>query len=114
MCFMENRSAVQLGEYWILFVEKAFRLTAWEHVTHIAVRMPDGGSWRMTYHDAIRRVKEGTACFYVIREGRRIELELAHSTLGYECLRATIDNEPIDILLSLPDYRDSDDRARSD
>ena len=63
----------------------------------------------MTYFDAIHRVKNGTAHFYVIHQGRQVELELAHNPLGEECLRAKIEGEMIDVLLSLPDYRDGAD-----
>jgi len=84
-------------------VDKEFRSTPWEHVTHIFCREPDGGTRRMIYYDAIRHVEEGTARFYVIHRGRQVELELAHDALGNDCLRATIDGEKTDVLMSLPD-----------
>jgi len=96
---------VGVEEYQVISVEKAFRLTPWEHVTHIYYRGPDGTPRRMTYFDAIRAVEENTAHFYVVREGNRIALELAHNALGYRCLRASEGNVK-DILLTVPDDRE--------
>ena len=96
-------------EYLILFVEKVARLTSWEHVTHIFCRAPDGGIRKMMYFKTIRHVEEGTARFYAMHQGRQVELELAHDDLGNECLRATIDGQKVDVLVSLPDYRNGGD-----
>ena len=63
----------------------------------------------MMYYKAIRHVAEGTAHFYVMYRDRQVELELAHDDLGNECLRATIDGQKVDVLLSLPDYRNGGD-----
>ena len=60
----------------------------------------------MKYYEAIHRVKNGTAHFYLIHQGRRVELHLAENALGEECLRASIGGEETDVLLALPDYRD--------
>jgi hypothetical protein len=98
-------SNVPVVEYLILFVEKVARLTPWEYVTHIFCRAPDGAIRKMMYYKAIRHVEEGTARFYVIHQERQVELELAHDASGNECLRSTIDGQKIDVLLSLPDYR---------
>ncbi len=102
-------STVPIVEYLILFVEKVARLTPWEHVSHIFCRAPDGAIRKMMYYKALRHVEQGTAHFYVIHQGRQVELELAHDALGNECLRATIDGQKIDVLLSLPDYRNGGD-----
>jgi hypothetical protein len=103
------KSTVPVVEYLILFVEKVARLTPWEHVSHIFFRTADGEIRKMMYYKAIRHVDEGTAHFYVIHQERQIELELAHDASGNECLLATIDGQKIDVLLSLPDYRNGGD-----
>ena len=91
-------------------MEKEFRLTPWEHVTHICGRKPDGAARQFTYHDAIRGVADGIACFYVIRDGKRIDLELSRDALGNKCLRTP---EGEDILLSLPDHRGANDASKA-
>jgi hypothetical protein len=96
-------------EYLILYVEKVARLTPWEHVSHIFWRTADGEIRKMMYYKELRHVADGTARFYVMHEGRQVELEIAHDALGSECLRATIDGEKIDVLLNLPDYRNGAD-----
>jgi len=100
---------VAVGDYSVLFVEKLARSTPWEHVTQVLFRGPNGKLRRMTYFEAIHRVKNGTAHFYVTYHGRQVELELAHNALGEECLRASIGGKDVDVLLSLPDYRDGAD-----
>lgn len=55
----------------------------------------------MTYFDAIRLVEEGTAHFYIIRAGLRMELTIVNNAWGYKCLR-TKDAPATEILLSLP------------
>jgi len=100
---------VTVGDYSVLFVQKLARSTPWEHVTHIFYQDPDGKLRKMKYFRATHRVKNGTAHFYVTYQGRRVELELAHNAIGEECLRAKIEGEMIDVLLSLPDYRDGAD-----
>ena len=99
-------SAVPVVEYTIIMVGKVFRSTPWEHVEYIFCRNANGRLRKMRYSDVLRRVVRGTAHFYVIHRGRRIELEIAHNALGYECLRATIGGQKTDVLLTLPDYRD--------
>ena len=96
-------------EYLILFVEKVARLTPWEYVSHIFCRTADGQIRRMTYYKALRHVEQGTAHFYVIHQGRQVELELARDALGNGCLLAMIDGQKIDVLLRLPDYRNGGD-----
>jgi hypothetical protein len=87
--------------YYVRFVEKTLRLTPWELVTHLFGSTPDGGSWRMTYFDAIRLVEDGTASFYVTRGSLRIELIVVNNAWGYKCLRAK-DYATSEVLLSLP------------
>lgn len=101
------QSTVSVEEYLIPFVEKAARSTPWEHVTHLFCRQPDGGVRKMRYFDAIHLAKEGTAHFYAVHRGMQVALHLAHNAVGEECLRATIGGNEVDVLLSLPDYRDA-------
>ena len=87
--------------YEIRFVEKTLRLTPWELVTYLLGNTPDGSCWRMKYFDAIRLVEEGTAHFYIMRTGLRIELIVVNNAWGYKCLRAR-DDAMSEVLLSLP------------
>jgi hypothetical protein len=88
-------------EYQVCFVEKTLRLTPWERVTHLSGNTSDGHLWRMSYYDAIRQVEEGTALFYIQRDGIRILLTVVKNAWGYKCLRTEDDREN-EVLLCLP------------
>ena len=92
--------------YQIISVEKACRLTPWEHVTHIFYFEPGGIPRLVRYYDAIRTVEEQTTRFFVVRDEKRVELRIGHNVLGEKTLRAFEGDTEIDILVSLPDHRD--------
>jgi hypothetical protein len=87
--------------YEVRFVEKTFRLTPWESVTHLLGTKADGSTWRMTYYEAVRRAAEGTAQFYIMRGGVAIQLIVVNNAMAHPCLRAK-DDAATEILLSLP------------
>jgi hypothetical protein len=84
-------------------IVKTERTGAHERIHSVGGVKPGGSRWKMTQHEAISCIEDGTYVLYIERPGgRRLDVIVAKSADGTRYLRTIADREEPDKLLSLP------------
>ena len=73
-----------------------------ERIQAIGGLNPDRSRWKLSENEAIQSIKAGKYAFYVIANGREVEVVIA-THLGREYLKTTADGYEPNNLLSLPE-----------
>ena len=82
-------------------IEKQDRDDPSEAIVSIGGRNADGGRWKISQKDAIRRIKSGENSFFVSTNGRRANVIVAISRFGNEYIKTENDDYEPNNLLNL-------------
>lgn len=77
-------------------INKNDRYNAYERITHIG-----GDDWKITQQEAIRYIEDKTYSFYVIKNGREVDVTTSVSRFGNKYIKTTADGDEPNNLLSL-------------
>jgi hypothetical protein len=72
-------------------------------VTHVGGTNSSSIPWTLTLQEAIRTIELRQYNFFVARDGRRTEVQVAQTVGGEKYLRCAADGPETSVLLSLPD-----------
>jgi len=87
--------------YQVKCINKNDRYNAYERITHIG-----GDGWRkITQQEAINYIENGTHSFFVIKNGREVDVIVATSRFGNKYIKTEADGDEPNNLLSLPECR---------
>jgi len=76
-----------------------------ERIAYVGGLAVDGREWRISQESAVRAIETGTWDFFVIVEGREVEVVLAMTERGHEYIKAATDGgDQPNTLLALPDF----------
>lgn len=85
-------------------INKSDRDDPHERITHVGGQNSDGTRWKLTQPQAVSRIRERGAAFYVERPtGDRVDVILARSQYGNLYLKTSADGDQPNNLLSLPE-----------
>jgi len=87
----------------VMCVNKSDRYNAHERIINIGGVNPDQTRWKMSQQDAIKAIETGKYSFYVVANGKMVNVIVATSKYGYKYLKTEADGEQPDNLLSLPE-----------
>lgn len=87
----------------VICVNKSDRYNAHERIINIGGVNPDQTRWKMSQQDAIKAIETGKYSFYVVANGKMVNVIVATSKYGYKYLKTEADGEQPDNLLSLPE-----------
>ncbi len=85
----------------IKWISRSEDSPAW--VTQVSGHYVDGTPWTLTEEDAIRGLESGFLEFFVVVEGRSLDVIVAGNRKGRKFLKTEADRERPDYLLKLPD-----------
>lgn len=87
--------------YQIKCINKNDHYNAYERITHIG-----GDGWRkITQQEAIKHIEAGTHSFYVVKNGREVDVIVATSRFENKYIKTEADGDEPNNLLSLPECR---------
>ena len=84
-------------------INKSDRDNPHERITHIGGINGDGTRWKLSQKQAIEGIENGKWAFYVIKNGKRVDVVIATSRYGNKYLKTAADDEYTNNLLSLPE-----------
>ena len=84
-------------------INKSDRYNPHERILSIGGINPDGSRWKLNEVEAIRAIEEGKYLFYVLQNGRRVDVIIAISAYGHKYLKTVADGDHPNNLLSLPE-----------
>jgi len=84
-------------------VNKSDRYNPHERIEHIGGLNQDGTRWKLTQQAAIEGIEDNKWDFYVLQNGREVEVIVAVSRYGNKYLKTEADDEMPNNLLSLPE-----------
>lgn len=87
----------------VICVNKSDRYNAHERIINIGGVNPDQTRWKMSQQDAIKAIETGKYSFYVVANGKMVNVIVATSKYGYKYLKTEADGEQPDNLLSFPE-----------
>ncbi len=87
----------------VMCVNKSDRYNAHERIINIGGVNPDQTRWKMSQQDAIKAIETEKYSFYVVANGKMVNVIVATSKYGYKYLKTEADGEQPDNLLSLPE-----------
>ncbi|MDA3857220.1 MAG: DUF3892 domain-containing protein [Roseovarius sp.] len=82
-------------------IEKEDRHDPADAITHIGGVNSDGGRWKITQKDAIKRIEMGENQFFVETRGRRTNVVVSVSRFGNKYIKTEADSYEPNNLLSL-------------
>lgn len=85
----------------ITCVNKTDRQNPYERITHVGGL--EGGGWRLTQEDVVRRIETNAWEFYTNVRGNRAKVIVAVSRFGNKYLKTESDKGEENNLLSLPE-----------
>jgi len=86
-------------------IEKQDRRDPSEAILSVGGRNANGGRWKISQKDAIKRIKSGENQFYVSANGRRANVIVATSRFGNEYIKTENDGYEPNNLLDLQSCR---------
>lgn len=89
----------------ILCINKNQRRDPREQISHIGGQRADGGIWKLSVGIAIEGLETGNWEFYVVVDGREIDVTVGVTERGKKYLCTEVDPEGLDYLHSLPECR---------
>ena len=84
-------------------INKSDRYNPHERILSIGGLNPSGTRWKLSQQEAIREIEEGKWSFYVLQNGKRVDVIIATSAYGHKYLKTVADGEHPNNLLSLPE-----------
>jgi hypothetical protein len=85
----------------IFCIHKDAKLNPYERITSIGGQDANGGQWRLTQKEAIAGIERGDWSFFVMEGNKRVEIEVAESSMGHKYLRTKPDHMQQNNLLNL-------------
>ena len=86
-------------------INKSDRYNPWERITHIEGANEDGSRWKLSQADAIEGTESDRWSFFVVKDGREVDVVVATSAHGNKYLKTRPDGDVPDNLLELPECR---------
>jgi hypothetical protein len=74
------------------------------HVRAVGGTTVGGGRWLLLEDQAIAAIERQRSEFFVLKDGREVEVVVGTSPTGVKYLKTAADGETPDTLLSLPDH----------
>ncbi len=87
--------------YEVTCITKPNRYSPVERIEEIGGVLSDGRRWKLSEDDAIAAIKQGKWGFYVLQQGRRVNVIISRSAAGREYLKTESDGVYGNNLLSL-------------
>jgi uncharacterized protein DUF3892 len=87
----------------IKWISKSDAQSTHARVAMVSGNYVDGTPWKLAEEDAIRGIESGLLEFFVVADGRTLEVIVAGSRNGRKFLKTEADRERPDYLLKLPD-----------
>lgn len=87
--------------YEVQCITKPNRYSSQDRIEEIGGILPNGDRWKLSEDQAIAGIKRGEWGFYVLQQGRRVNVVIAVSASGREYLKTEADNYLSNNLLSL-------------
>jgi hypothetical protein len=82
-------------------IEKADRDDPTTAIRFVGGKNSDGTRWRISQEDAIQRIKDRRNSFFVMSNGRRVNVIVARSRFGNDYIKTEADDYEPNNLLSL-------------
>lgn len=87
----------------VMCINKSDRYNPHERILNIGGVNPDRTRWKMSQERAIQSIENGVYAFFVLVNGRSVNVVVAKSASGHKYLRTEADNEQNNNLLNLPE-----------
>ena len=87
----------------VMCINKRDRFNPHERILNIGGMNPDGTRWKMSQERAIEAIENGVYSFYVLANGKRVNVIVAKSQYGHKYLKTEADGDQPNNLLSLPE-----------
>ena len=84
-------------------INKTPRNDPWDRIQNVGGINPNGTRWKQSQQQTIQEIESGSWGFYVMQNGRRVDVIVAVSRFGNKYIKTTADGEQPNNLLSLPE-----------